>query len=348
MPTYKDEQRGTWYCCFYYTDWQGNRKRKLKRGFSKQREAKEYEREFLNKLQGTPQMTFRSLVEIYMEDMRNRLRLVTMQSKEYIARTKLLPYWGDMPIADIKPTAIRQWQNELISKGYADTTLKVINNQLCAILNYAVRYYGLKENPCHIAGSMGKKKAKEMLFWTKEEYLQFIKAVEDRPLSHAAFQILYWCGLRVAELLALERADIDLEKKTISVSKGQQRIAKEDVITPPKTPKGNRIIVMPDSLCAELSEYLNTLFDKGPNARLFPVSRSLLYREIVRGCKASGVKKIRLHDLRHSHASLLIEMGYSPLLIAERLGHESTETTLNIYSHLYPNKQSELAKMLDK
>lgn len=183
MPTYKDEQRGTWYCCFYYTDWQGNRKRKLKRGFSKQREAKEYEREFLNKLQGTPQMTFKSLVEIYMEDMRNRLRLVTMQSKEHIARTKLLPYWGDMPIANIKPAAIRQWQNELISQGYADTTLKVINNQLCAILNYAVRYYGLKENPCHIAGSMGKKKAKEMLFWTKEEYLQFIKAVEDRPLS---------------------------------------------------------------------------------------------------------------------------------------------------------------------
>ncbi len=67
-----------------------------------------------------------------------------------------------------------------------------------------------------------------------------------------------------------------------------------------------------------------------------------------RGCKKSGVKKIRVHDVRHSHASLLIELGFSPLLISERLGHENIETTLQTYSHLYPNKQSEVAYKLQK
>lgn len=347
MPTYKDEQRGTWYCCFYYTDWQGNRKRKLKRGFSKQREAKEYEREFMDKLQGTSQMTFKSLVSLYMSDMESRLRRSTMENKRHMIETKLLPYWGNLAISAIKPTAIRQWQNTLIKQGYADTYLKAINNQLCAILNYAVKYYGLRENPCHKAGSMGKKTAQDMLFWTQQEYQQFIRMLEDKPQAHAAFQVLYWCGIREGELLALTREDIDLEGQTLTINKSYQRLGREDIITPPKTPKSNRVVTMPNFLCTELKEYLCSIFDGASSARVFPVTKNFLYREMVRGCASSGVKKIRVHDLRHSHASLLVERGYSPLLIAERLGHENIETTLNTYSHLYPNKQSELAKSLD-
>ena len=83
------------------------------------------------------------------------------------------------------------------------------------------------------------------------------------------------------------------------------------------------------------------------NNRLFPYTKSFLNHEMLRGCKKSGVKKIRVHDLRHSHASLLIEMGCQPLLIADRLGHEKIQTTLNTYSHLYPNKQAEVAAQLE-
>ena len=91
-------------------------------------------------------------------------------------------------------------------------------------------------------------------------------------------------------------------------------------------------------------DYFSHLYDEG---RIFPLTKHILYREMLRGSSAGGVKKIRVHDLRHSHASLLIELGFSPLLIAERLGHENIETTLNRYSHLYPHKQGELAQMLD-
>ena len=135
MPVYKDEKRGTWYCCFYYTDWQGHRQRKLKRGFPKQRDAKEFERDFMDKLQGTPQMTFKSLVELYVADMKNRLRKSTMENKEHMIRTKLLPYWGNLALSKITPANIRKWQNELIAQQYSETYLKAINNQLCAILN---------------------------------------------------------------------------------------------------------------------------------------------------------------------------------------------------------------------
>ncbi|MCH5186870.1 MAG: site-specific integrase [Oscillospiraceae bacterium] len=347
MPIYKDEERGTWYCCFYYVDWQGLKKRKTKRGFTKQKDAKEYERAFLDKLQSNPQMTFAGLVELYIDDMKNRLRQSTMNNKKHMIDTKILPYFGKIKIGDIKPTTVRQWQNKLIGQDYSETYLKSINNQLCAILNYAVKYYGLRENPCHKAGSMGRKSADEMQFWTREEYLKFSNAIEDKPMAHLAYQILYWCGLRAGELLALTRADIDLTSKELSVNKSYQRIEKQDVITEPKTKKSIRIIAIPNFLCKEIETYMQTLFDKNPSTRLFTVTKYYLHHEMDRGCKISGVKRIRVHDLRHSHASLLIELGFSPLLIAERLGHENIETTLNTYSHLYPHKQTELANTLD-
>lgn len=289
-------------------------------------------------------MTMVSLTSLYIEDMQNRLRQSTMSNKKYLIDTKILPYFSKIKISDIKPTTIRHWQNELIGQKYSETYLKTINNQLCAILNYAVKYYGLKKNPCHKAGSMGQKNAKEMQFWTRNEFNIFINYVKDIQ-AYNAFLVLYWCGLRVGELLALTKNDIDFNNKTLSVNKSYQRLNGQDIITEPKTPKSNRIIALPDFLCKELKNYIDQLYDD--SARLFQMSKHSLYKELRQGCLQSGVKQIRVHDLRHSHASLLIELGFSPLLIAERLGHENIETTLNTYSHLYPHKQAELAYMLD-
>ena len=142
----------------------------------------------------------------------------------------------------------------------------------------------------------------------------------------------------------MTKDDIDFEENTITINKSYQRIAGEDIVTEPKTPKSKRIIALPDFLCDELKEYISHIYD---GERIFPFSKHILKRAMMRGCGKSGVKVIRIHDLRHSHASLLIELGFSPLLIAERLGHENIETTLNTYSHLYPHKQGELAQTLD-
>ncbi len=140
---------------------------------------------------------------------------------------------------------------------------------------------------------------------------------------------------------------ICLVNNTININKTFQRINERDVIWSPKTPKSNRIVTIPQTLADCLKDYIKKCYEIQHNDRLFPYTKSFFNHEMLRGCKKSGVKKIRVHDLRHSHASLLIEMGCQPLLIADWLGHEKIQTTLNTYSHLYPNKQSEVAAQLE-
>jgi integrase len=195
---------------------------------------------------------------------------------------------------------------------------------------------------------MGKSKADEMEYWTYEEYLTFRDAIADKPLSYLCFQVLYWTGMREGELLALTAADIDLEGKLIDINKTYQRLHGQDIVTTPKTKKSKRKVPIPDFLCEELKSYLDSRYMMNPDDRLFPVTKSYLAHEMDRGCKISGVKRIRVHDIRHSHASLLINQGCDALVLAERLGHEKVSTTLNTYSHLFPHKQQELVSSLEQ
>ena len=352
MSVYKEEKTNTWRVIYRYTDWNGERKQSQKRGFKTKREAQAWEREQLNKLGGDLDMTFKSFVEHYTEDRKSRIKENTWNTKEQIINKKLLPYFGNLKMCDITAQQIITWQNTLINykddngKPYSPVYLKTIQNQLSAIFNHAVRFYNLKDNPCKKAGSMGKKKNREMQFWTKPEYLRFADAIMDKPISYYAFEILYWCGLRLGELLALTSADLDFEKQTIRINKSYQRIKQRDVITDPKTPKSIRTVSMPDFLAEELQDYIRSLYKIEDNDRIFPISKDYLHREMKRGCKESGAKRIRIHDLRHSHVSLLIEMGFSVVAIADRVGHESIEITYR-YAHMLPSAQSEMASKLN-
>ncbi len=193
---------------------------------------------------------------------------------------------------------------------------------------------------------MGKKKNREMLFWTKEEYMKFADVMMDKPMSFYAFEMLYWCGIREGELLALTPADFDFEKRTVMINKSFQHLNGRDITTTPKTEKSNRTIQMPKFLCDEMQDYLKILYDVGLEDRMFPVTKSYLHREMDRGSKVSGVKRIRIHDIRHSHVSHLIDLGFSATAIADRVGHESIDITYN-YAHLFPSKQAEMADKLD-
>lgn len=344
----KDPKTGKWLIQYRYTDWQGNRKKSMKRGFKTKREAEEWLQNFLATKQADFNMLFEDFLKIYYSDMDTRLREHTMRTKKYVFELKILPYFGKMKMNEITASDIRKWQSELIKQGYALTYLKTINNQLAALFNYAVRYYDLPNNPCRKAGSMGKGKADEMNFWTKEEFDKFIDAIMNKQQSYMAFMTLFWTGIRIGELLALNVADVDFEKRTISITKSYQRMGGRDVITEPKTPKSKRVIAIPQFLVVDLQDYVNSMYWVQGEDRLFPITKYYLEHEMQRGIKESGVKRIRIHDLRHSHASLLVEMGFSPLEIANRLGHEKIETTLNTYSHLYPDKREQLADRLDK
>jgi integrase len=343
----KDPKTKKWMVQYRFTDWQGNRKKSTKRGFNTKREAEDWLRQFLQMKQADFDMRLEDFVKLYYADMETRLREHTMHTKKYVIDLKILPYFGKLSMNAIKPADIRNWQNTLIKEDYAETYLKTINNQLNALFNYAVKYYDLKSNPCKKAGSMGKSNAEEMNFWTKQEFMQFIDYVTDKRQSYIGFMMLYWTGMRIGELLALMPKDIDFERKTISISKSYQRLNRRDIVTPPKTPKSKRVISIPEFLAVDLQEYISSIYSIEEDDRLFSVTKYFMEHEMRRGIKASGVKRIRLHDLRHSHASLLIEMGFTPLAIAERLGHERIETTMNTYAHLYPNKQGQIADKLE-
>ena len=352
MSIYKDNVTGKWRVVYRYTDWTGKTKQTSKRGFPTKREAQMWEHEQMLKHDAKLDMTFASFYEIYVEDKKERLRDNTWGTKNNIARTKILPYFGERKIAEIEPKDVIAWQNELLAyrdekrKPYSQTYLKTLHNQLSAIFNHAVRFYDLHSNPAAKAGNMGTEERREMLFWQKAEYQQCAEEMMGKPVSYYAFQMLYWTGIREGELLALTPADFDFEKKTLRINKSYQRLQGKDVITTPKTKKSNRVIQMPDFLCDEMQDYFKQLYGLEPDSRIFPLTKHTLKRGMEFGCKASGVKVIRIHDLRHSHVSLLINMGYSAVAIGNRVGHESVEITYR-YAHLFPTVQKEMADKLN-
>ena len=352
MPVFKNEDNGTWYVMARYVNWKGERKQKCKRGFATKKEAQEWERMFQLQNSSDLDMSFEAFTELYINDVKNRLKENTWLTKEHIIRTKILPYFGKLKISEISTKEIIAWQNEMLAyrdekkKPYSQTYLKTLHNQLSAIFNHAVRYYELRSNPAAKVGNMGSEEHKEMLFWTKEEYKKFSFEMMDKPVSFYAFEMLYWCGIREGELLALTPADFNFDKETVTINKSYQRLKGQDVITSPKTKKSNRTIKMPQFLCEEMKEYLGMIYGLKKKDRIFTVTKSYLHHEMDRGAKAVGVKRIRIHDLRHSHISLLIDMGFSAVAIADRVGHESIDITYQ-YAHLFPSKQIEMAEKLD-
>ena len=356
MPAYKytlkDGKTTRWRAKFYAEDWTGARRQICRRGFKTQREAREFERSFLDRQNDTSDILFSSLVENYLEDMSHRLKPTTMENKRFIIRGKLLPYFGGLRVCDIDAIRIRRWQNELISyrdgngKPFSQTYLKTVNNQLSALMNYAVSHYRLPRNPCRAAGSMGRGSAGEMRIWTQEQYERFSGAIQ-KPSVRLAFDILFYTGIRSGELLALTPADI-LPSRRIDINKNYARVGGEELFLEPKTPKAKRCISIPGFLYKDIQEYVARLYGIEKGDRIFYFTKSALYKEIKRIAAKVGLPPIRVHDLRHSRASMLIDLGFSALEIADRLGHESVKTTLDTYSHLYPDKDRLLADRLDQ
>lgn len=339
-------KNGKWYCSVYYTDWQGNRKRKKKEGFITQREAKAWESEFLNKMSLNCSMTFNNLVKLYLEDSATRCKPTTQHVKTRYIEKWITPYFNDIPISEITPAMVRTWQNSVIDSGVAGLTQHNINGYLSAILNFAVKYYNLPFNPVARVGSIGTTKSDRLVFWTLEEYKQFIRN-EHNPAYKIIFELLFYTGLRFGEMFALTMNDIDTEKGILSVNKNRVRVNHKYILQTPKTKKSIRKITLPRFLVNDLINYSKKLYGYRPEQEMFLYDNSALKAELDRLAKLSGVKRIRIHDLRHSHASLFIHLNFSPTLIADRLGHENVTTTLNTYGHLYPSKQNEVAEKLE-
>ncbi|WAW15415.1 site-specific integrase [Peptostreptococcus equinus] len=324
----------------------GKSARKQKRGFDTKKEAQEWERNFLNSLNPTTDITFSNLVEAYLEDMKNRIRQSTLENKSYVLRKHVTPFFSDMPIKEISPIVVRKWQNEILDHNFSNTFTKTVNNQLSAVMNYAVSYYGLQNNPVKLAGTIGKSKADEMKFWTLEQFNEFISYADSEEYK-LAFMILFYSGIRIGEFFALTPSDFDFENNTISISKTYVVIKQVEYLNPPKTKKGNRVIGMPKTIMDMLKVYISTIYGVEDDDRVFTFSKSKLDNAKKRYANEAGLPQIRIHDFRHSHASLLINLDINVMTLADRLGHEKVDTTWNTYGHLYPNKKTEIVNKLN-
>lgn len=347
------EANGTWTAQFRYEDAYGRSRQKCKRGFSTEAAAERFERQYKIRNSGSLDMRFVDFVEHYCDDLQPQLKENTWRNKEYMINEKLVPFFGTMAMSEVTTLDVIKWQNLLMKgnpktgKPYTDTYLRTVNNQAVAIFNHAERFYDLSPNPFKRAPRIGSKITTEMEIWTKDEYLRFSNTVTSDPELFTAFELLYWTGIRVGELLALEPDDFDFQASNLRIGRSYQRLNRRDVVTSPKTENSVRTITLPEFLRDEVRDFLFDPPRFDHDERIFAnLSKASIAAALREGAQACGNKVIRVHDLRHSHVSLLIDMGFSAVAIAERLGHDSTDITLK-YAHLFPSTQKKMGEALN-
>ncbi|MES1050606.1 site-specific integrase [Bacillus thuringiensis] len=350
MVIYKDEQRGTYFFVVRVRQFDGTQKQVKRRGFKTKKEAREAEARMLVEKETNSSLTFAQVADSYFDWYCQRRKQSSVGTIKNAIYNHLQKEFGRMKIDKVTAKHIMNYQNQIINKYSADT-LKLIHAVLSSIFNFAIKFHGLKSNPARIAGNFEKESNKRMNFWEFHEFQKFIDTV-DNLLYDAFFSALYYSGARKGELLALTWADVDFTEKTIHINKTDYNRQ----ITKPKTKASNRIILLPNlviDLLKKLKEHATLTAPVKDNYVVFgefydSIATSTLDERYNKYVVAAGVKRILLHEFRHSHASYLINLGVSPLVVAQRLGHSDVATTLNTYSHLYPSKQAEALAFIEK
>lgn len=349
MPVYKDSERGTWYFVARVTLPDGRKKQVKRRGFKKKKDAKEAESKAILDSGDVDTTTFEKVANEYFEWYQMRRKQSSINVIKNIIYNHLIEEFGHRQIKDITPGHVMSYQNKII-RQYAPEFLKKIHTTLSAIFSFSTKFHSTTNNPAKVAGNFEIEHDRQINYWEFEEYNRFIEVVDD-PLYRAFFSTLYYSGARKGELLALTWADVDFEEGSIDINKTEYNRA----ITKPKTKASMREILLPSFVMERLAEIKKDAERTAPLKKKYVVfgefydsiSTSTLDRKYAHYVKESGVKKIKLHEFRHSHASYLINKGVSPLIVAQRLGHSDVATTLNIYSHLYPSKQKEVVAFME-
>lgn len=344
---YKEKDTKKWTAQWFETTAKGEKKKRRKRGFDTKRDALDYERQKKLNSKKSMDMKLSEFMEVYFEDKQNDLKERTIKNKKYMMAQHVIPYFGNSMMSGITASHIIQWQNEMQTKGFSESYLRMIQNQLTSLFTHASKIYDLTSNPCKKVKKMGNSDSRSLDFWTTDEYKKFIQTLEKNEKYYLIFEILFWTGCRIGELLALTPKDIDFTKNQMSITKTYYRTNKQDIITEPKTKQSVRVIEIPQFLTQEIKDFIDGHYGMPDDERLFPIVHEAVQHKMKFQIAKAKVKKIRVHDLRHSHVAYLINKGIEPILIKERLGHKDIRITLNTYGHLYPNQQRRVADLLD-
>lgn len=313
-------------------------------------------------------MTLRELFREYCNIRKNEMRESTLDKFKHITENHILPELGGLKLSKITPQILAQWKMNIEGKGLALTTKQSAYSPLRAMLNYAVKMEYIPKNPLDKVGnfkSSGDIK-KEMDFYTPQEFKRFLSAArqnaqeaEERGFLsewdyYVFFAIAFYTGLRKGEIHALQWSDIS--GSFLSVKRSiAQKLKGGDRETAPKNKASVRTLQIPVPLLTILEEHKKR-WEKhegfSASYRVCGGEKCLRDTSVEnrnkRFAEAAGVKKIRIHDFRHSHVSLLANKGINIQEIARRLGHSNIEMTWNTYSHLYPKEEERAIKILNK
>ena len=344
----------SWSVRFLFVNENSKQVRKRLTGYSTKREAQDGYIAFINDIKTKKpikqldELTFLRLYEEYKTYTKSRIKDSSFYDFCSKCDLHILPYFKDFPVKDITPRDILKWQETIDKFSFKYKT--GLRTYLHSILKYAEKYYDIPNQVTKVDNFRDLNIKKEMQVWTPEEFSVFISAVSNE-IYKTFFFVLYYTGLRKGEALALTWKDVDLKNAQINVDKSLTRKVegKTYEITTPKNKSSIRKVSIPQFLVEILRDYKkgreNDTFAFGGSS---PLSNTNLARQIKIASKKAGVKEIRIHDFRHSHASFLLSQGASIVSVAKRLGHSNIEQTLNTYAHVMPKEEDFVLEILDK
>lgn len=366
MPSYeKNKSSGLWSVRFRETSAaDGTTHQKRLSGFKTKKDAQYGYEDYISeqkraeeenkRLTDVPQeLTFDTLTQLFLEYEKTRIKESSYYDLTKKIANKITPFFKNMKVTEITPAKVLQWQQSLSKYSYRYQ--KNLITHLVCIYNYAEKYHDVPNIMKKVDRPRNLEAKKEMLFWSPDEFSKFISKVEQKQYNFL-FRMLYITGCRRGEALALTWSDIDLTAGTVKINKNvAYKIGKDSKpyqITTPKNAGSNRTVSIPKFFCEQLKEYKEWQIANFKNTAFVfcgedPLPPSSIERIMSKAALAAGVKRIRVHDLRHSCASFLIHKGISIVAVSRRLGHTSIEQTLNTYSHMMPDDQTMILKTLD-
>ena len=358
----KKADNGTYYfrANLGYNPITGKQIQKYRSGFRTKKEAKEEYSKLV--LASTEELTAKKMAFLFSNFIEETyLPWYKTQVKEstYLNRAttikKHFSYFYKMETDEIEPIHVQNWQLKL-AKDFSPNYIRIVQGMLSIAFDRAIVLGIAKKNPSRMIGNIKSKKTK-VDFWTLEEFQKVISLLCKKDCYEhylfISFWLLFMTGMRIGEASALHWSDIDFETGLLSITKTlYYRTMTDYKFVEPKTQASIRTIYIDSDTLNELKAWQSVQQQVLPDCSLVlsyngtPTSKTTLPRALEKLSNLAGVHRIKIHALRHSHASLLISMGENPLLIKERLGHEKIQTTLGTYGHLYPNTNLEVAKKL--
>lgn len=341
MAVNKDEKAKTWYAVFKTKDQlTGKTVWHKKRGFKLKRDAQDWERDERRRSGSAASASLKEMTDRYL------LRNEASDATRSVVTTSLRIRCADLmdrPVNSLTPSVLNAWRNKLIADDkYSVTTKNATISHLRSVLMFASEIYGTPSFKGILKYLKKPKERQEMQVWTVEEFNTFLEEVHGE-VYRLYFKTVFWTGMRRGEALALRKSDlhdgwIDVHATVINA---------QDGLKPPKTASSNRSIRIDRKLQEDLRPLLDTPgpFLFGGETTIAPAS---VRKAFVEAVERSGVKPIRLHDLRHSHATLLINNGVNIVAVSKRLGHSSINQTLSTYTHLLKKTDDEMMETIEK